>query len=161
MKPLYLTLYFLFFLGTTGEEVSEKYVKEFYPSGTLKSEGWVKGNAKIRYWQFYYPNGNPMKKGHYKKDTKVGYWYFYQSNGLLEREGHFVNGTMGLWWLFYDAQGNIDHKCQLAKGIKNGYCLRYKDEKLISAAKYRNGKKVKEWYDFYSFKKDNDLSKLK
>lgn len=102
-----------------------------------------------------------MKKGHYKNNSKTGYWYFYGSNGVLEKEGHFIKGKMEHWWLFYDARGTIDHKCQLTKGVKDGYCLRYENEKLISAEKYDKGEKVNEWYDLYSFKKDNDLSKLR
>ena len=161
MKVLYIVFYFLFYINSTGETVSTEYIKEFYPTGTLKSEGWIMGDDKIRYWKYYYPNGTLMKKGHYKHNIKVGYWYFYSTNGLLEKEGHFIHGNMGLWWLFYDGQGNIDHKCQLTNGVKDGYCLRYENEKLISAEKYKNGKKVEEWYDFASFKKDNNLSKLK
>ncbi len=102
-----------------------------------------------------------MKKGHYRNNTKEGYWYFYSKNGVLEKEGHFIDGNMEHWWLFYDDRGTIDHKCQLTKGVKDGYCLRYENEKLISAEKYKKGEKVNEWYDFYSFKKDNDLSKLR
>lgn len=94
-------------------------------------------------------------------NTKEGYWYFYAVNGVLEKEGHFVNGNMEHWWLFYDDQGTVNHKCQLTNGIKDGYCLRYENEKLASAEKYKNGEKVNEWHDFYSFKRDNDLSRLK
>jgi len=35
------------------------------------------------------------------------------------------------------------------------------NEKLTSAEKYSNGKKIKEWFDFSSFKRDNNLSDLK
>ena len=32
---------------------------------------------------------------------------------------------------------------------KNGYCLiMYKNEKLVSAAKYKSGKKIKTWKSF-------------
>jgi len=68
---------------------------------------------------------------------------------------------MANWWLYYDATGKIQHKCQLINGVKNGYCLKYKKEKLASAEKYSNGKKIKEWYSLSSFKKENSLSDLK
>jgi hypothetical protein len=35
------------------------------------------------------------------------------------------------------------------------------DEELKSAEKYKNGKKIKEWFSFNSFKKENKLSDLK
>ena len=37
----------------------------------------------------------------------------------------------------------------------------YKNEELISASKYSKGKKLKEWTDLKSFKRDNKLSDLK
>jgi hypothetical protein len=37
----------------------------------------------------------------------------------------------------------------------------YKNEKLVSASKYKAGKKIKEWSTFASFKKENKLSDLK
>ena len=55
----------------------------------------------------------------------------------------------------------INHKCQLKDNHKNGYCLMYKNEKLIAASKYKAGKKLKEWTDFLSFKKENNLSDLR
>ncbi|MFV9550010.1 hypothetical protein [Algibacter sp. PT7-4] len=55
----------------------------------------------------------------------------------------------------------VQHKCQLKDNKKNGYCLLYKNEKLVSASKYKAGKKIKEWTTFTSFKKENKLSDLK
>ena len=77
------------------------------------------------------------------------------------QEGHFINDEKINWWLFYDNQGRINHKCQLSKGVKNGYCLKYVDNELTSAEKYNNGKKVKEWSSFGAFKKENSISDLK
>ena len=65
------------------------------------------------------------------------------------------------WWLFYDEQERINHKCQLKNNQKNGFCLMYKNEKLISAVKYKAGRKIKEWTDLKSFKEENSLSNLK
>lgn len=65
------------------------------------------------------------------------------------------------WRLFYDENGNINHKCLLMDGIKNGYCLKYVGEELKTAEKFKDGKKIKEWFSFASFKKDHNLSDLK
>jgi len=54
----------------------------------------------------------------------------------------------------------INHKCQLKNNQKNGYCLRYQNKKIVKAEKYKAGKKIKEWTDLKSFKKDNKLSDL-
>ena len=37
----------------------------------------------------------------------------------------------------------------------------YKNEKLVSAVKYTKGKRIKEWTDLESFKKENKLSDLR
>ena len=94
-------------------------------------------------------------------NVREGYWYFYDNTGKLEMEGHMQSGQKVNWWLFYDENGAINHKCQLKNGIKNGYCLKYKNETLKSAEKFHNGQKVKEWYSFGSFRKENKLSDLK
>ena len=76
------------------------------------------------------------------------------------KEGHFSDGTKHKWWLFYDDMGHVNHKCQLKNNRKNGYCVMYEMEKLVKASKYKEGKKIKEWTDFSSFKKENKLSDL-
>ena len=81
--------------------------------------------------------------------------------GLLQKEGHYIEGEKINWWLFYDSKEQINHKCQLKNNIKSGYCLMYKNNKLTSAAKFSAGKKIKEWTDLASFKKENKLSDLK
>ncbi|GMN09924.1 hypothetical protein MTsPCn9_19670 [Croceitalea sp. MTPC9] len=137
------------------------YHRDYHDNGNLKSQGWKIEDSKEDFWKHYHANGQLMSQGHYKKNTKVGYWYFYDTNGRIEMEGHFKNNQKVKWWLFYDQKGKVNHKCQLKDGIKNGYCLKYMDEELTSAEKYRNGKKVKEWFSFSSFKKENKLSDLK
>lgn len=61
---------------------------------------------------------------------------------------------------FYDENGKINHKCQLNANQKNGYCLIYSNEKLVSAVKYSKWERIKEWKDLKSFKKENKLSDL-
>ncbi len=97
----------------------------------------------------------------YEYNKREKYWFFYSKNRVRTKEGHYVNGEMTKWWLFYDEKGRTYHKCQLSEGKKNGYCLKYKNEKLTSAEKYQNGKKVKEWSTFRSFERENKLSDLK
>jgi len=144
-----------------GSPSGKMYQKDYYDTGKLKAEGWVNGTSKSGYWKFYHPNGKKAEQGHYTKDKRTKYWYFFDEKGRIQKEGHYVKGKMADWWLFYNAKGEIQHKCQLTNGIKNGYCLKYMNEKLASAEKYKNGKKIKEWYSFSSFKKENNLSDLK
>ncbi|MGI9551209.1 MAG: toxin-antitoxin system YwqK family antitoxin [Aurantibacter sp.] len=152
---------FVAFLIVMQDGSTKHYQKEFYDNGKIRSEGWLANNTKIGYWKFYYSNGEISEEGSYISNKRERYWFFYDANRVLAREGHYRNGTMNGWWLFYDAQGRIRHKCQLREGKKNGYCLKYNEEKLASAEKYKNGKKIKEWYSFASFKQENRLSDLR
>ena len=126
IKGLLISLV-LFLTGTLDD--ARTYHKYYYETGQIKSQGWKKGK------------------------TKTDYWFYYRKNGQLQKEGHYRNGKMVDWWLFYDENGVLNHKCQISGGKKNGYCLKYMDEKLTSAVKYTQGKRVKEWYDLKSFKR--------
>ncbi|RDY59419.1 toxin-antitoxin system YwqK family antitoxin [Flagellimonas nanhaiensis] len=156
MIRLAIALSLLFFVGK-----SKMYHREYYDNGLVKAEGWKQGDTKEDFWKHYFSNGKIQAQGHYKMDLKDGYWYFHNKEGKLEKEGHFKKGQQINWWLFYDANGKINHKCQLRNGVKNGYCLKYTDEELKSAEKYKNGKKIKEWFSFDNFKRENKLSDLK
>jgi len=158
-KLVFMTFMFAFFANSSEEK--SVYHKEYYQTGKLKAEGWLKNGVKTDYWKFYHPNGKCSEQGHYRKGQRVAYWHFYDSKGRPLQEGHYKNDEKTNWWLFYDANGKVNHKCQLNNGKKNGYCLQYLNEKLTSAEKYRNGKKIKEWYSFSSFKRENSLSDLR
>lgn len=160
---MHFKLLFLIFamILTDSLQTGATYYKDYYESSQIKSEGWIENNQEKGYWKFYYESGRISAQGHYKDNKREKYWYFYNPNGIKSKEGNYVQGHMTKWWLFYDAKGKISHKCQLSNGRKNGYCLKYKNEELVSAEKYRNGKKIKEWFNFIDFQRENKLSDLK
>lgn len=156
-----ILLFFLIALINFTVFSQKKYVKAYYSNHQLKAEGWLESGEKTSFWKYYYRNGTVKKEGYYKDNLKHKYWYFYSANAIKEKEGHFKKGQQNNWWLFYDQVGNVHHKCQLKNNQKNGYCLLYKMEKLIKASKYSNGRKIKEWTNFLSFKSENSLNHLK
>ena len=159
-SKLFLMITLVLFLGNPSDE-NRVYHKEYYVSGIMKSEGWLNNGVKTAFWKFYYPNGKLSEKGNYENNRRVSYWRFYTEDGKPLKEGHYQNGEMNDWWLFYDAYGKLDYKCQIQNGEKNGYCLKYKNEELTSAIKYVHGERIKEWYSFSSFTKENSLSDLR
>ncbi|SEC54937.1 hypothetical protein SAMN04489761_3294 [Tenacibaculum sp. MAR_2009_124] len=161
-KMVRKSVYVLFLIIISQQSWGQKtYQKNYYSNGELKNEGWEINDKKIDYWKFYYKNGTVKKEGHYKNNLPTNYWYFYRKDGKKEKEGHFINGKQNKWWLYYDKVGNVNHKCQLKDNIKNGYCLLYRKKQLIKAVKFKDGKKINEWSDFSSFKKENNLNDLK
>ncbi len=151
----------LWFLASGFDNPNREYQKDYYKNGSIRSEGWMTGEKRSGYWKFYFENGTTAHQGHFKIGNKEGYWYYYYQNGLVQKEGHYSQGKTVSWWIYYNKKGQVVHKCQLEKGIKNGYCLKYTDNKLSSAEKYSNGHKIDEWFNFSSFKRDNKLSDLK
>jgi len=131
MKIIAITLLLFFVANTT-----KKYHKAYYKNGKLKEKGWI------------------------VNQNKTGYWFFYYKNGQLQSEGHFEENLKNKWWIFYNQSGQVTHKCQLKDNIKNGYCLMYSNNKIKSAQKYKDGKKTKEWFNFNSFKAENNISNL-
>ena len=157
-----LIMFFSIFL-LLGFNMSEEknYDRTYYDNGNLKSEGWLRYNVKTDYWKFYHKNGKIASQGPYAYGKEDGYWYFFDKNRIRTKEGHYAKGEQVDWWLYYDKKGRINHKCQLDMGVKNGYCLKFEDEKIISAEKYSNGEKIKEWTNFGAFRKENSVSDLK
>ena len=139
----------------------KNYQKNYFNTGILKSEGWIKNGEKTNYWKFYYENRSLKKEGHYANDNETKYWYFYHLNGIKKTEGHYSEGKKYKWWIYYDTKEEISHKCQFKNNLKDGYCLIYKDGKLVSAQKYKEDKLIKEWTDMETFKKENNLIDLK
>ena len=159
---LWLCFTFLLLICSSFRIFSQKkYHKEFYNNGQIKEEGWVLNDKKTAFWKFFYKNGILKKEGHFTANLETNYWYFYGKDASKEKEGHFKKGSKNNWWLFYDENGFVNHKCQLKNNQKNGYCLIYNKKKLIKASKYKNGKKIKQWTDFSSFKNENSLYDLR
>ena len=160
LKLFYSALICFGFLAFINPE-DKRYERTYYDDGTLESEGWLRYNTRTDYWTFYHPNGKKSQQGFYSYGKKEKYWFFYDENRIRTKEGRFKENSEIGWWLFYDKQGRINHKCQLTNGIKDGYCLKYKNAKLISAEKYSKGEKIKEWTSFSAFTHENSLSDLK
>lgn len=160
LKFVFNVLISLVLLAFNSSE-DKRYERMYYDDGTLASEGWKRFNVKTDYWTFYHPNGKKSEQGYFAYGKQEKYWFFYNEHRIRTKEGHYIKNKQEGWWLFYDKKGRINHKCQLKKGIENGYCLKYKDSKLISAEKYSEGEKINEWFNFSAFKKENSLSDLK
>lgn len=138
----------------------KKYHTEYYDNGFLKAKGWKIGAVKTDYWYQYHINGTIAEQGAYKDNQKEGYWYFFSQNQKLMKEGHFKNNKAESWWIIYDIdplnnKSPIIKKYQYQGNLKNGYGLLYKNNMLFKAEKYVNDRKIAEWTDVYSFKKDN------
>jgi antitoxin component YwqK of YwqJK toxin-antitoxin module len=145
---------------TTHLTTDKAYIKEYYDTGSLKSEGWKTNNIKTGYWYFYHDTGQVASKGHFNNNEKEGYWYYYTPKGTRIKEGHYAKGFAENWWIFYDIANRKKQLFQYHKNQKNGFSLRYENNKLIMAEKYVNNKKEGQWTSIWEFKRDNPDASL-
>ena len=150
----FLVLFYFLIIRVSAQKI---YQKNYFENGNIQSEGWLQNNQKTNYWKFYFNNGILKKEGHYNNNKPIKYWYFYHENGNKKSEGHFLNGNKNSWWLFYNVSGQLIAKAQYENNVKDGYCFRYKNKKIVKAEKYKAGQKIKEWVDYKSFSKENSL----
>lgn len=131
---LFFMLFCSYFLSF-GQDV---YLKNRNNSDQIISEGWI--------------NNQKHKKG---------YWYYYYLNGKVKSEGHYKENKKTKWWVFYNEDGTVKFKCQFKKDLKDGYSLCYKENKLYKSEKFKENKKLNEWFSISDFRKENNLSDLK
>lgn len=121
------------------------YLKNYYESGQLKSQGWLFNNKKDLYWVYYFENGVIKAEGDYLKDKKTGYWKDYHFNGVLKAEGHFKNGNRTDWWIFYDELEIKINEGHYTGEVKNGFHHIYHDGKPKYAGHYVEGIRKGTW----------------
>ncbi|MBE17104.1 MAG: hypothetical protein CL867_12735 [Cytophagaceae bacterium] len=134
---------------------SKWYTRQYNASGQLLAEGWLDQDKRTDFWKWYHNNGRLASEGHYKNDHKSGYWHFYDLNGNLIKEGHYQNGRAYNWWIFYDLVRQEKRKVQFQNNQKNGFCLVYKENKLLQVEKFVANKKTGSWTNLRDFKRDN------
>lgn len=134
---------------------SENYQKNYYDTGELKSEGWLKNGKKVNYWFYYYPNGALESKGHFNNDNKTDYWYHYNVNGKKTEEGHYRNGQKNGWWKIYKKDTIIEVRYKDSQ--KKGLAIFKVKGQPVKAEYYKNGIKTNEWFNLQDFKKEYPL----
>ncbi len=136
LKIKIFLLLITFSLSYSQEREVKAYYKNYFNNTKIESEGWLYQDQKVDYWFYYYENGNKKEEGHYNKNKKTN------------------------WWIFYDANQEILKKCEFKNDILDGLCIIYKKGKIVSAEKFKFGKKVKQWDSLTEYKKDNPTSFL-
>jgi len=86
---LLITLTLFFENPSTYSEEKKMYSKEYYNTGKIKAEGWLKNGIKDGYWKFYHQNGVVSEQGFYKNNKREKYWHFYTPKEILSKEGHY------------------------------------------------------------------------
>ena len=77
------------------------------------------------YVKFYYPNGQVSSEGLMINGKPDGYWKTYYVTGIIKSEGKRTNHLLDSIWLFFDIKGDTIQKISYMYGKKNGYLLTY------------------------------------
>jgi antitoxin component YwqK of YwqJK toxin-antitoxin module len=80
--------------------------KEWYPDGTLKSEGAYSRDLRIGVWKFYFPSGKLEQEGSYSNGKPSATWKWFDENGKPLREERYRNGLEDGFSVEWDAQGD-------------------------------------------------------
>lgn len=123
------------------------WVKESYPSQSLKRIGYLKQGQKQGLWLSWYENGNIASKIEWEKDGLSGLYKHWYKNGAIHAFGHTTDGEMDGEWLEYYSNSQLQAhslnqmgKCVWKKiWIKNG--------EICADSKLENGNGF--FYEYY------------
>jgi antitoxin component YwqK of YwqJK toxin-antitoxin module len=122
---------------------------------TLFAQENVPRNGFVK---FYYPSGQLASEGTMRDGQPDGYWVTYYPTGIKKSEGKRDNFLLDSIWTFYDNKGDTLQKISYMLGKKNGYYLIYGYEGLkegrdhgviISRELYVNDKREGLSYYYY------------
>ncbi len=143
---------------------------EYYPNGTLKSEGQHKDDEQDGVWKYYHENGTLQLQLTFIKGRKSGPAKFYHPNGRVSSEGSYrLDYFDGVWTNYsetgvksffntyhldtlqgpheeYFPDGTIKEKNSYRKGKLHGAAVVYHENgKLKSKGQYLNDERDGAW----------------
>ncbi len=88
-----------------------KYKKEFFPEGSLKSKIEINDNGIPNgVYEEYYPTGELKMKTKYLNGILIDSVYVYHTNGKISEKGKMLNGHKVNWWSYFYSNGNLKNK---------------------------------------------------
>ncbi|MCA1918016.1 MAG: hypothetical protein LDL38_01335 [Flavobacterium piscis] len=114
-------------------------------------------NEELKFVRYYYPTGQVSSEGYLRNGIPDGYWRNYYEDGTLKSEGNRNFHKLDSIWKFYYPDGNLQSEIFYRNDLKNGYQLNYefyydKDSNkvyyLASKELFLNGKREGKSYYF-------------
>ena len=123
--------------------------KDFYPDGSVKSEGNYDNGKQVGEWKYYHSNGKTEQTGKFNKQGKFdGTWKWYFDSGQLLKEEHYRNGLKDGMSTEYDETGKVIEEGEFVNGNEDGPWFELTGDNFIRGA-YRDGLRTGIWYNFY------------
>jgi antitoxin component YwqK of YwqJK toxin-antitoxin module len=89
-----IILFTLLFLSTSFTE--KEYLKNHYPNGKIREEGWIVDGKKNEYWFYYYENGVKKEEGH-KNNVLNGLTLIYKNGEIAFAEKYRRGEKIKSW----------------------------------------------------------------
>ncbi len=122
--------------------------KEFYPDGTLMSEGKYENDEKVGTWKYYFEDGRLEQIGAYLKGNPNGAWKWYYPNQQLRKQEEWFRGERDGNMIEYDSLGNTLVRGSYREGLPEGrWIITIND--LRAQGNYRDGLETGTWEFFY------------
>ena len=124
--------------------------KEFYPNGTIKSQGNYKDNLRIGVWEFYYPDGAIEQKGNFdSKGNPDGRWVWFYNGGQVLREENYRQGKLDGLMTEYDQDGNVIAQGEYLDDLREGF-WRIKTAGFTEEGNYSEGMRNGVWKHYFA-----------
>ena len=101
------------------------FMKYYYPSGELSSEGFFINNLPAGNWTNYYKNGQVKSSGFRKGTLLDSTWIFYDLSGCKTLEENYLNNKKHGLIIKYDSLEKIKKISNFKEGLKSGEELIY------------------------------------
>lgn len=97
---------------------------------------------------FYFGDGSISSRGTFKNGQPDGYWKSYYPNGHLKSEGNRVASQLDGQWIFYSENKDTIEIIHYRNETKNGWNIKYKNNKIVSKELFLDGKIISLAYYF-------------
>jgi uncharacterized protein len=150
LKALIIILIFIpAFAVCQTDSIFGNFVKYYYGTGQLSSEGWLKDGKPEGYWKTYNINGTMKSEGNRRNFLLDSIWTFYDETGLITKKISYLYGKKNGYYTNYEWKKNdtdslicnIVSKELYVNDVKQGQSFYYENNRLQSIIPFKNGMK--------------------
>ena len=127
----------VYFTDVTQTALFNGYYREYYESGDLKLEMYIKDGRPEGTYVVYFENARIKEVRSYRNGVFHGIWRTYNESGMLIAQAEYVEGKKDGVWMVWDENGVRRYEMHYSVGKKAGTWYMW-DEKgmLISEKTY-------------------------
>ena len=114
--------------------------KQFYPSGSIRMQGYNAQGVSEGTWEYYYESGELQAIGSFNRGLRDGQWEFYHKNGNVSASGRYENGKKTGHWTYYHENGQKSSEGEHVEDARDGeWNLYYESGDVKAVGSYDQG----------------------